>query len=152
MRLLLFDVTKKGLTPCLPIGPCSHNETQHIFRGFAMTRRYDLPQCPVALTVNIIGSKWKLLILQQLSTGGKRFNELQRALSGISNKALSSSLHALDEDGIILRHVHNGCPISVEYKLSDIGLSLKPVLDAMSVWGTQYRLLRKQHCGYIWNE
>lgn len=107
-----------------------------------MTDVHELPKCPVAVTVSVIGSKWKLLILQQLSAGGMRFNELQAALDGISNKVLSTTLRSLDEDGIIIRDVHPTSPVSVEYTLSKIGLSLRPVLDAMGTWGEQYRKWR----------
>ena len=108
-----------------------------------MAERQDLPKCPVGVTVSVIGSKWKLLILQQLSGGAMRFNELQARLGGISNKVLSTTLRSLDEDGIIVRHVHPASPISVEYRLSKIGLSLRPVLDAMGAWGEEYRKWRE---------
>lgn len=108
-----------------------------------MTDVHDLPRCPVAVTVNVIGSKWKLLILQQLSAGPMRFTELQSALDGISKKVLSTTLRSLDEDGIVIRDVHTGSPISVEYALSDIGRSLQPVLDAMGAWGDRYRKWRE---------
>lgn len=109
-----------------------------------MTAPHDLPKCPVGVTVSVIGSKWKLLILQQLSSGPMRFNGLQVALTGISKKVLSTTLRSLDEDGIVIRKVHATAPISVEYQLSAIGLSLQPVLDAMSAWGTRYREWREQ--------
>lgn len=108
-----------------------------------MTDAYNLPKCPVAVTVSVIGSKWKLLILQQLSSGAMRFNELQAALDGISNKVLSTTLRSLDADGIIIRDVHPASPISVEYRLSKIGHSLRPVLDAMGAWGEEYRKWRQ---------
>ena len=105
---------------------------------------HDLPRCPVAVTVSVIGSKWKLLILQQLSAGPMRFTELQASLGGISKKVLSTTLLSLHEDGIVIRDVHTGSPISVEYTLSDIGRSLQPVLDAMGAWGARYRKWREQ--------
>ena len=108
-----------------------------------MSHVEDLPSCPVEVTVRVIGSKWKLLILQQLSTGRMRFTELQTALDGISKKVLSTTLRSLDEDGIVIREVHTGGPISVEYTLSDIGRSLQPVLDAMGAWGAHYRQWRE---------
>lgn len=83
----------------------------------AMRTSQDLPACPVAVTVHLIGSKWKLLILQQLSSGAMRFNELQNALAGISNKVLSTTLRSLDEDGIIIRDVHPASPISVRIQI-----------------------------------
>ncbi|MDE7240572.1 helix-turn-helix domain-containing protein [Desulfovibrio sp.] len=108
-----------------------------------MSNLHDLPSCPVGVTVRVIGSKWKLLILQQLSAGPMRFTELQAALDGISKKVLSTTLRSLDEDGIVIRAVHTGSPISVEYTLSDIGRSLQPVLDAMGAWGVRYRKWRE---------
>ncbi|MBD5627169.1 MAG: helix-turn-helix transcriptional regulator [Desulfovibrio sp.] len=108
-----------------------------------MAERHDLPKCPVGVTVSVIGSKWKLLILQQLSGGAMRFNELQAHLGGISNKVLSTTLRSLDQAGIIVRHVHPASPVSVEYWLSKIGLSLRPVLDAMGAWGEKYRKWRQ---------
>lgn len=109
-----------------------------------MTERQDLPKCPVEVTVSVIGSKWKLLILQQLSTGDRRFNELQAALPGISKKVLSTALRGLNADGIILREVRPTAPISVVYQLSSLGRSLQPVLDAMGAWGEAYRKWRGQ--------
>lgn len=110
-----------------------------------MTDPNDLPKCPVAVTVSVIGSKWKLLILQQLSAGSMRFTELQAALDGISKKVLSTTLRSLDEDGIVVRVVHTGSPVSVEYSLSKIGVSLQPVLDAMGAWGGRYRAWGEAH-------
>lgn len=108
-----------------------------------MTDVHDLPRCPVAVTVSVIGSKWKLLILQQLSTGRMRFSELQAALDGISKKVLSTTLRSLEADSIVIRDVHIGSPISVEYALSDMGRTLQPVLDAMGAWGARYRKWRE---------
>ena len=108
-----------------------------------MSTVHELPSCPVGVTVRVIGSKWKLLILQQLSSGPMRFTELQAALAGISKKVLSSTLRSLHEDGIVIRDVHTGSPISVAYALSDIGRSLQPVLDAMGAWGERYRKWRE---------
>ncbi|MBD5418380.1 MAG: helix-turn-helix transcriptional regulator [Desulfovibrio sp.] len=108
-----------------------------------MAERHGLPKCPVGVTVSVIGSKWKLLILQQLAGGAMRFNELQACLGGISNKVLSTTLRSLDEDGIIIRDVHPASSISVEYRLSKIGLSLRPVLDAVGAWGEEYRKWRE---------
>lgn len=108
-----------------------------------MRTAQDLPACPVAVTVHVIGSKWKLLVLQQLSSGAMRCNELQTALPGISKKVLSATLRSLDTDGIIIRDVHPASPISVKYKLSPTGESLQPVLNAMRAWGEQYRKWRE---------
>lgn len=98
-----------------------------------------LPECPVALTVSIIGSKWKLLILRNLMARPWRFNELQRSLEGISQKVLTDSLRALESDGIVTRTAYPEVPPRVEYALSERGRSLLPVIQAMENWGKQYR-------------
>ena len=98
-----------------------------------------LPACPVATTVQLIGSKWKLLILRNLMARPWRFNELRRDLEGISQKVLTDSLRAMEEDGIITHTVYAEVPPRVEYALSPLGESMKPILDAMEQWGTEYK-------------
>lgn len=98
-----------------------------------------LPQCPVATTVQLIGNKWKLLIIRNLSARSWRFNELQRDLDGISQKVLTDSLRSMEADGIITRTVYAEVPPRVEYALSELGESLKPILEAMRVWGEMYK-------------
>lgn len=98
-----------------------------------------LPECPVAQTVQLIGNKWKLLIIRNLLERPWRFNELQRSLEGISQKVLTDSLRSLAADGLVSRTVYPEVPPRVEYALTDLGRSLKPVLDAMRDWGEQYR-------------
>ena len=98
-----------------------------------------LPECPVATTVQLIGNKWKLLIIRNLLVRPWRFNELQRNLDGISQKVLTDSLRSLEQDGLITRTVYAEVPPRVEYALSDLGLSLKPILDAMQDWGKSYK-------------
>lgn len=100
-----------------------------------MIRKEDLPPCPVVTTLQIIGSKWKLYILQELEQKPMRFGELQRALSGISKHVLNATLKSMRQDGIILRTVLAGAPVRVEYSLSGLGESLRPVLEAMKAWG-----------------
>ena len=100
-----------------------------------------LPECPVATTVQLIGTKWKLLIIRNLLVRPWRFNELQRDLDGISQKVLTDSLRSLEQDGLVTRTVYAEVPLRVEYALSDLGLSLKPVLDAMQNWGNGYKEL-----------
>lgn len=95
--------------------------------------------CPVATTVNLIGSKWKLLILRNLLERPWRFNELQKSLNGISQKVLTDSLRSMEKDGIIIRTVYPEVPPRVEYSLTDLGKTLKPVLDAMKSWGDDYK-------------
>ena len=104
-----------------------------------MVRKNELPACPVAVTVSLIGSKWKLLILRNLLQRPWRFNELRRDLEGISQKVLSDSLRALEEDGIVTRTVYAEVPPRVEYALSPLGESMRPILDAMEQWGRAYK-------------
>ena len=104
-----------------------------------MLTKEELPACPVATTVRLIGSKWKLLILRNLMVRPWRFNELRRDLEGISQKVLTDSLRALEEDGIITRTGYPEVPPRVEYALSPLGESMRPILDAMEEWGTNYK-------------
>ena len=104
-----------------------------------MMTKEEMPDCPVATTVQLIGSKWKLLILRNLFLRAWRFNELRKDLEGVSQKVLTDSLRALEEDGIITRTVHAEVPPRVEYALSPLGESMKPILDAMEAWGREYQ-------------
>jgi DNA-binding HxlR family transcriptional regulator len=104
-----------------------------------MLKKEELPECPVATTVTLIGSKWKLLIIRNLLQRPWRFNELKNNLEGISQKVLTDSLRSMEEDGLITRTVYPEVPPRVEYALSDLGHSLKPVFDSMIEWGTHYK-------------
>ena len=104
-----------------------------------MKTKDELPECPVATTVSIIGSKWKLLIIRNLLARPWRFNELKKDLEGISQKVLTDSLRSMEEDGIIIRTVYPEVPPRVEYALSELGESMRPILDAMQKWGTEYK-------------
>lgn len=104
-----------------------------------MKKKEELPDCPVATTVGLIGSKWKLLIIRNLLTRPWRFNELQKSLEGISQKVLTDSLRSMEADGIITRTVFAEVPPRVEYSLSDLGESLRPIIQAMEVWGVDYK-------------
>ena len=104
-----------------------------------MNTKDELPECPVATTVSIIGSKWKLLIIRNLLARPWRFNELKKDLEGISQKVLTDSLRSMEEDGIIIRTVYPEVPPRVEYALSELGESMRPILDAMQKWGTEYK-------------
>ena len=99
----------------------------------------ELPQCPVATTVQIIGSKWKLLIFRNLLTRPWRFNELRKNLEGISQKVLTDSLRSMEEDGIVTRTMYPEVPPRVEYALSELGESIRPIIDAMAEWGNNYK-------------
>ena len=104
-----------------------------------MKRKDELPACPVATTVQLIGSKWKLLIMRNLLARPWRFNELQKSLEGISQKVLTDSLRSMEADGIITRTVYPEVPPRVEYALSDLGESMRPIIKAMESWGSSYK-------------
>ncbi len=104
-----------------------------------MIKKEELPECPVATTVQLIGNKWKLLILRNLLVRPWRFNELMKSLEGISQKVLTDSLRSMESDGIITRTVYPEVPPRVEYALSELGESMRPILDAMQAWGTEYK-------------
>ena len=104
-----------------------------------MKTKAELPECPVATTVTLIGSKWKLLIIRNLLSRPWRFNALKKDLVGISQKVLTDSLRSMEEDGLILRTVYPEVPPRVEYSLSSLGESLKPILDSMADWGNAYK-------------
>lgn len=104
-----------------------------------MLTKEELPECPVATTVALIGSKWKLLIIRNLLIRPWRFNELKKNLEGISQKVLTDSLRAMEKDGIITRTVYPEVPPRVEYALSELGMTLKPILDSMAEWGNVYK-------------
>ena len=104
-----------------------------------MLTKEELPECPVATTVSLIGSKWKLLIIRNLLERPWRFNELKKNLEGISQKVLTDSLRSMEEDGLITRTVYPEVPPHVEYALSDLGETIRPILDAMQKWGTWYK-------------
>ena len=104
-----------------------------------MKTKDELPECPVATTVSVIGSKWKLLIIRNLLERPWRFNELKKSLDAISQKVLTDSLRTMEDDGIITRTVYPEVPPRVEYSLSKLGESMRPILDAMKQWGTEYK-------------
>lgn len=104
-----------------------------------MVTKEELPACPVATTVQLIGSKWKLLIMRNLLVRPWRFNELKRDLEGISQKVLTDSLRSMEEDGIITRTVYPEVPPRVEYALSELGESMRPIIFAMEQWGSAYK-------------
>lgn len=104
-----------------------------------MRKKSELPICPVATTIQLIGNKWKLLILRNLRVRAWRFNELLRNLDGISQKVLTDNLRALEADGIITRTVFPEVPPRVEYSMSELGRTLDPILDAMQIWGEAYQ-------------
>lgn len=105
-----------------------------------MLTKDELPECPVATTVQLIGNKWKILIIRNMIYNGKqRFTDFMKTIPGISKKVLTDNLRALEDDGLIEREVFAEVPPRVEYSLSDLGKTLKPILDAMSDWGNDYK-------------
>ncbi|MGN0788481.1 MAG: winged helix-turn-helix transcriptional regulator [Christensenellales bacterium] len=107
-----------------------------------MLTKEELPECPVATTVQLIGNKWKLLILRNLFFIGKqRFTDFVKTIPGISKKVLTDNLRALEDDGLVEREVFAEVPPRVEYSLSELGKTLKPILDAMHAWGTDYKAI-----------
>ena len=103
----------------------------------ANTRK--MPDCPVEITLQLIGDKWKVLIIRDLLTGTKRFNELMRSVTGITQKVLTSHLRAMEAAGLVSRKVYAEVPPRVEYTLTETGYSLKPILDSMVACGDGYK-------------
>lgn len=109
-----------------------------------MLTKEEMPNCPVATAVRLIGSKWKLLVLRNLIARPWRFNELLRDLNGVSQKVLTDTLRSMESDGLITRTVFPEVPPHVEYALSDLGRSMQPIIEALAVWGGRYQdLVRK---------
>ena len=104
-----------------------------------MLTKSELPDCPVATTLQLIGNKWKMLILRNLMSRPWRFNEMLRSIPGISQKVLTDNLRALENDEIITRTVFPEVPPRVEYALSDLGESMRPIIKAMEARGTVYQ-------------
>jgi len=98
-----------------------------------------LPECPVATTVSLIGSKWKLLIIRNLLARPWRFNELQKSIDGISQKALTEALRSMEADGIVIRKAYPEVPPRVEYSLTELGESMRPIIKSMESWGMAYK-------------
>ena len=103
------------------------------------TKEDILPECPVATTVSLIGSKWKLLIMRNLLARPWRFNELQKSIDGISQKALTEALRSMEADGIVSRTVYPEVPPRVEYALTELGESMRPIIKSMENWGKAYK-------------
>ncbi|MEG4072449.1 helix-turn-helix domain-containing protein [Microcoleus sp. Pol14C2] len=100
--------------------------------------KVDRANCPVERTLEVIGGRWKVLILRELFQGVKRFNELQRAVNGITQKMLTQQLREMESDGIVHREIYLQVPPKVEYSLTPLGESLKPIINAMHEWGIQH--------------
>lgn len=98
-----------------------------------------LPDCPVETTLTLISDKWKVLILRDLLPGTKRFGELRKSIGHVSQKVLTAQLRQMEQSGLVNRKVYAEVPPKVEYSLTDVGYSLKPILDAMWTWGEEYQ-------------
>ena len=106
-------------------------------------KKKELPACPVETTLTLIGDKWKVLILRDLVTGTKRFGELKKCVGNVSQKVLTVQLRAMEANGLVHREVYAEVPPRVEYSLTDLGRSLKPILDAMWNWGENYKSMNE---------
>lgn len=104
-----------------------------------MLTREEMPACPVATTMQLIGSKWKILIIRNLMGRPWCLSEMKKDLDGISQKVLTDSLRSMEEDGIVTRTVYPEVPPRVEYALSELGESMRPIIKAMEIWGTEYK-------------
>ena len=109
-----------------------------------MLTKEELPDCPVATTVQLIGNKWKLLIMRNLLARPWRFNEMLRSIPGISQKVLTDNLRALESDGIIIRTVYPEVPPRVEYSLSELGETMRPIIQTMETWGKGYQKMVRE--------
>ena len=110
-----------------------HNEST------SQSKAPNLPACPVETTLTLISDKWKVLILRDLLTGTKRFGELRKSIGTVSQKVLTSQLRQMEESGLLTRKVYAEVPPRVEYTLTELGYSLKPIMDAMWAWGENYK-------------
>ena len=98
-----------------------------------------LPACPVETTLLLIGDKWKVLILRDLMPGTKRFGELKKSIGSVSQKVLTAQLRDMEQNGLVHRKVYAEVPPRVEYSLTDLGRSLKPILEALRIWGEEFQ-------------
>lgn len=104
----------------------------------------ELPACPVATAVNLIGNKWKPLILRDLLKGPQRFKYLQFGIEGISPKVLTENLRQMEEDGLVKREIFAEVPLRVEYSLTELGEKMRPIIDALADFGNQYKEVYKK--------
>lgn len=104
-----------------------------------MINKAELPPCPVETTLTLIGNKWKILIIRDLLNGTKRFGELKKSVTGISQKVLTANLRDMEKNGLLTRKIFPEVPPKVEYTLSELGYSLSPILDVLAQWGTDFK-------------
>ena len=108
------------------------------------TAAKELPACPVETTLTLIGDKWKVLILRDLMPGTKRFGELRKSVGDVSQKVLAAQLRDMEKSGLVHREVYAEVPPRVEYALSDLGESMRPIIDVMQRWGLEYQARMRQ--------
>ena len=108
-----------------------------------MKKKNELPPCPVEITLQMMSDRWKVLILRDLLDGTKRFGELRKSIGKVSQKVLTANLRSMEDDGLVSRKVFAEVPPRVEYTLTETGMSLKPILDSMVIWGENYRKMCK---------
>ncbi len=113
------------------------------YRNDEKPRHESLPACPVETTASLIGSKWRLLIMRDLLGGPQRFGQLKKSVGGVSQKVLTANLREMEESGLVVRRVYPEVPPHVEYALTDLGASLRPIIDAMWQWGESYQALAR---------
>lgn len=104
-----------------------------------MNTQKNLPACPVEVTLTLISDRWKVLIMRDLMAGTKRFGELRKSIGQVTQKVLTANLRDMEEKGLLVRKVYAEVPPRVEYTLTELGYSLKPILDAMQAWGEGYK-------------
>ena len=104
----------------------------------------DLPKCPIDTTLKMLGCRWKVLIIKELLDGTKRFGELKKSVTGITQKVLTSKLREMEELGLLERKIYPQIPPKVEYTLTDIGYSLRPVLESLKEWGKDYKRYKSE--------
>lgn len=124
---------------CFPALLCAEKIFSEVTKMNETKAKAQLPACPVETTLTLIGDKWKVLILRDLMPGTKRFGELKKSVGNVSQKVLTAQLRAMEESGLVHREVYAEVPPRVEYSLTELGQSLKPILDSMWTWGEGYK-------------
>ena len=123
----------------------AYKKCKKIFMRIIMDKKNQtkqMPACPVETTLVLIGSKWKVLILRDLVSGKKRFGELKRSIGNVSQKVLTAQLREMEADALLERTVYAEVPPRVEYELTPLGMTLKPILDTMETWGREYKAMK----------
>lgn len=118
---------------------CHNYQKETIMKKWGFSMEKKLPACPVEMTLMLISDRWKVLIIRDLLDGTKRFGELKKSIGNVSQKVLTANLRSMEDSGLLIRKVYPEVPPRVEYTLTETGYSLKPILDAMVVWGTEYK-------------